>query len=126
MFLDEACVCFFLAFWPVSNADTDFHCVMAMSVTVLNNLLIKQEDPTEAIRHMSQALRLVSERLSGNDAVSDTTLAVVVAMAQCARLQGQYRQGLVHLEGLQQMIELRGGVSQLTRNQPGLAQMIFK
>ncbi len=126
MFLDEACVCSFLAFQPMSNADIDFPCVMAMSVTILNNPFLKQEDPTEAIRHLSQTFRLVNERLSGNDAVSDTTLAVVVVMAQYACLQGEHRQGLVHLEGLQGMIELRGGVSQLTRNEPGLTQMGFK
>jgi hypothetical protein len=97
-----------------------------MSVTVLNNLLIKQENPTEGLHHLSRAFNLVNERLSGNDALSDTTLAVVVAMAQYARLQGQYHQGAVHLEGLQRMIELRGGVSQLASSEPGLAQMIFK
>jgi hypothetical protein len=32
----------------------------------------------------------------------------------------------VILEGLQRMIELRGGVSQLASSEPGLAQMIFK
>jgi hypothetical protein len=99
---------------------------MAMSVTVLNNLLIEQEDPIEALRHLSRAFHLVNERLSGNDALSDTTLAVVVVMAQYARLQGQYHQGAVHLGGLQRMIELRGGVSQLTSSEPGLTQMIFK
>lgn len=99
---------------------------MAMSVTVLNSFLVKQVDPSEGIHHLSQTFHLINERISRNVAVSDTTLAVVVAMAQYARLQGQYRQGLVHLGGLQRMIELRGGVSQLTKNEPGLSQMIFK
>ena len=97
-----------------------------MTVTVLNNHLMQQEDPAEAIRHLSQTFRLINERLSENDAISDTTLAVVVVMAQYARLQSQYRQGLVHLEGLQRIIELRGEASHVSRNEPGLAQMIFK
>jgi len=58
MFVDEACVCCFLALRLISNANIDFHCVMAMCVTVLNSLLIKQEDPPEAIRHLSQTFRL--------------------------------------------------------------------
>lgn len=99
---------------------------MAVSVTALNNLAITQEDPTEGMHHLSHAFRLVNERLSGKDAVSDTTIAVVVIMSQYQRLQGQYRQGLVHLEGLQRMVELRGGISQLTTNKPGLAQKIFR
>ncbi len=104
----------------------DFHCVMAMSVFVLNNLLISREDPKEAIRHLLQTFHLVNQRISENQPVSETTLAVVVSMAQYSRLQGQYRQGLVHLEGLRQMIGSRGGCSQLTKFEPGLNQMIFK
>lgn len=125
MFLDEACKCVSCMLHNF-NTSIDFHCVMAMSITILNTFLIRPEDPTEATRHLLQTLRMVNERLSENQAVSDTTLAVVVVMAQHARLQGQYHQGLVHLEGLQRMIELRGGVSQLTKNAPGLTQMIFK
>jgi hypothetical protein len=62
--------------------------------TVLNNLLIKQENLIEAIHHLSQTFRLVNERLSRNDTVSNTILAVVVVMAQYVRLQGQYHQGI--------------------------------
>ena len=81
-----------------------------MCVTVLNNLLITQEEPKGATYHLSQAFHLVNERLSGNEAISDTTLAVVVIMAQYARIQGQYRQGLVHLDGASadDRIERRG------------------
>lgn len=97
-----------------------------MSVTALNNLVIEQEDPTEAMRHLSHTFRLVNERLSGNDAVSDPTIAVVLTMAKYERLQGQHRHSLVHFEGLRRMVELRGGISQLTRNKPDLAQKIFR
>jgi hypothetical protein len=126
MFLDEACAYSFLSFRRVFNKWTDFHCVMAMCVTVLNNFLVEQEDAAVAIRHLSQTFRLVNKRLSGNDAASDMTVAVVVVMAQYSRLQGQYHEGVVHLEGLQRMIELRGGISQLAKSEPGLTRMIFK
>ncbi|RDW84262.1 hypothetical protein BP6252_01852 [Coleophoma cylindrospora] len=106
--------------------DVDFHCAVAVSVTALNNLVIKQEDPIEAVQHISHAFRLINAKLSGDGAVSDTTIASVIIMSQYERLQGQYRQGVVHLEGLQRMVELRGGISKLTKNQHGMAQKIFR
>ncbi|RDW60302.1 hypothetical protein BP5796_11908 [Coleophoma crateriformis] len=96
-----------------------FHCAVAVSVTALNNLVIKQEDPIEAVQHISHAFRLINAKLSGDGDVSDTTIAAVIIMSQYERLQGQYRQGVVHLEGLQRMVELRGGISKLTKNKPG-------
>jgi hypothetical protein len=99
---------------------------VALSISALNNLVRKQEDPKEAMRHISQAIRLVNEKLSGKDAISNTTIAVVVMMAQYEHLQGQYRQGLVHLDGLQRIVELRGGISELKKDKPNLAQKIHR
>jgi hypothetical protein len=90
----------------------------------LNNLVRKPEDPKEAMRHISQALRLINERLSGKDAISNTNIAVVLIMTQYERLQDQYPQSLVHLDGLQRMVELRCGISQLRREKPSIAQKI--
>jgi hypothetical protein len=97
-----------------------------VSISALNNLARKQEDAKEATHHISQALRLVNEKLSGTDAISNTNIAVVVIMAQFERLRNHYRQGLVHLDGLQRMVELRGGISQLKRDKPSLAHKIHR
>lgn len=78
------------------------------------------------MRHMSQALRLINERLSGNDAVSNQTIAAVVAMVLYERQQGQFRRGLIHVKGLRQMTELRGGLSQLAQTEPSLTVMILR
>ena len=80
----------------------------------------------EALRHLSCTFRMVNERLSGNDALSDTSMAVIVAMTQYERLRGQYHQGLVHFKGLQQMVKLRGGITQLVSDAPALAQKLFR
>lgn len=80
----------------------------------------------EALRHLSCTFRLVNERLSGNDALSDDTMAVIVAMTQYERLRGQYHQGLVHFKGLQQMVKLRGGIIQLVSDAPELARKLFR
>ncbi|KFY90540.1 hypothetical protein V500_05144 [Pseudogymnoascus sp. VKM F-4518 (FW-2643)] len=103
-----------------------FHCAIATSVTARNGLIGEKDDPNEVIRHLSQTFRLVNERLSRNDAVSDATIAVVVIMAQHERLRGNHREGLVHVGGLERMVQLRGGVTALSRYRPGLTQKMFK
>ncbi|OTB00690.1 hypothetical protein M426DRAFT_267228 [Hypoxylon sp. CI-4A] len=103
-----------------------FHCSIAMCLTAANSLVVTQDDYREAIRHLSASLRLVNERLSGEQALSDTTIASVVAMYQYERLRGQHNQALVHFQGLQRMIELRGGVSRLAQEKPALVQKVFR
>ncbi|KAF7924188.1 uncharacterized protein EAE97_010800 [Botrytis byssoidea] len=110
MLLDEACL----------------HCGVAVSVTALNSLVLNREDPKIAMHHLSLAFHLINEKLSGNEAASDTTIAVVLTMSHYYRLQGQVIQGLVHLQGLERMVKMRGGISNLRREQPTLAQKIFR
>lgn len=97
-----------------------------MAVTAMNNLVSRPYDVTEALNHASQALQIFSKRLSGQDAASDANMAVVVAMTQFERHQGEYRRGAVHLNGLLQMVELRGGISLLTEYKPSLTQKLFR
>jgi hypothetical protein len=111
---------------PNINTAIDFHSAVATSVIALNNLLVKQEDPEQAMRHLSRTFHLVNQRLSSPDPVSDSTIAVVVSLTHYDRLRGQYRQGLVHLEGLRQIVELRGGVSEFTKSHRSLALKIFR
>jgi hypothetical protein len=92
----------------------------------LNLLSVNQESHRQAMRHVSQGLRLINQRLSGEDAVSDISIASVIGMAQYERHQEQYRQGVVHLRALQRMAKLRGGITDLTRKQPYLAQKMFR
>ncbi|KIX04844.1 uncharacterized protein Z518_05715 [Rhinocladiella mackenziei CBS 650.93] len=68
---------------------------------------------------------MVTEKLSSHEALSDPTLAVVVALIHYDRLQGQFHQGMVHFKGLQQLVQLRGGITQL-RRKPAIAQKIFR
>lgn len=89
-------------------------------------LLQKDKDSIEAIGHLQKTYRLINEALTGNEAASDKTMATIVVMSQFDRLQGQYRQGVIHLDGLQRMIEMRGGLSWLTREKPNIAQKIFR
>ncbi|KAF3059797.1 hypothetical protein GL218_05030 [Daldinia childiae] len=113
-----------IQFWFVDEAY--FHCSIAMSIAAKNLLTANSEDSTEGLSHLSDSLRLVNQRLSGGEALSDMTMASVVAMLQYERMCGQYNQGLIHFRGLQQMVELRGGISQLMKDKPELTQKIFR
>lgn len=99
---------------------------MAVALTALNDVVTEKEYTSEALRHLSQTLRLVNGRLSGLEAVSDITMAVIVMLIKYEPLHGRYRRGLFHLDGLQRMIQMRGGITQLARENPELAQKIFR
>ena len=67
---------------------------MAISLVSLNSIAVVKEDPELAVRHVTQTLQLVNQRLSRADAVSDASVAVVVMMAQYERHQERYVEGL--------------------------------
>ncbi|KAI1383976.1 uncharacterized protein F4822DRAFT_57322 [Hypoxylon trugodes] len=103
-----------------------FHCSIAMCLAAVDSLIVTREESVEAMHHVSSSLRLVKERLSGEKALADTTMATVVAMIQYERLCGQYYQALVHFEGLQEMVRLRGRIAHLRKSKPALVQKIFR
>ncbi|KAI1273568.1 hypothetical protein F5Y07DRAFT_252872 [Xylaria sp. FL0933] len=105
-----------------------FHCVVAMSVWAFMSFSPTRQEAAEALSHLSRSLRLVNQRLAenGNLALSDTTLAVVIAMTQHERLLGCHRDALIHFEGCQRMIELRGGIAKLVSECPAVAQKVFR
>ncbi|KAI0534211.1 hypothetical protein GGR58DRAFT_67898 [Xylaria digitata] len=105
-----------------------FHCVVAMSVAASVSLSLTRQETIEALCHLSRSLRLVNQRLAGDGdiALSDTTLAVVIAMTQHERLLGYHQHALIHFEGVQRIIALRGGISMLLSDCPGIAQKVFR
>lgn len=52
----------------------------------------------EVLHRAANAYHLVTDRLSGDDALSDSTLAVVMALVHFECLGGRYQQGLVHFK----------------------------
>jgi hypothetical protein len=62
----------------------------------------------------------------GNEATSDMTIAILVIMSQYERLQGQYARGYIHMQGLRRMVELRGGIKQLSRECRGVIQKVLR
>ncbi|GAB1312802.1 hypothetical protein MFIFM68171_03012 [Madurella fahalii] len=111
---------------PMFSDEAYYHGAMAVSITVLNKLCTHPEAPGAAVSHLCDTFRLVNSRLSGPDAVSDENLAAVVILEMYERCRGQYREGLVHLNGLQRMTELRGGIFKLATSRPDVVQKILR
>lgn len=68
---------------------------------------------SNASYHLGQAVSLVNQRLGTAEALSDSSLAVVNFLIVQQLLRESRTQAEIHLRGLQKMIELRGGISQL-------------
>jgi hypothetical protein len=96
------------------------------SLLALDRLTAKNEGPLTSMHHLSQTLHLINERLSGDNAVSDPNIAVVIMMAHYDRSQDQYAQGFAHVKGLQRMVAMRGGIARLLRIRPDIAHKILK
>lgn len=64
---------------------------------------------------------MVNQMLSGPESVSDIAIATVTTLALYERAHQQLT-GLVHLDGLYRMIQLRGGIARLTKVNRCLAQ----
>lgn len=62
---------------------------------------------------------MVQRRLESEDALSDSTMAIVISMFHQEQIRKQYAAAKVHMDGLQRMVKLRGGIETL-RDSPYL------
>ncbi len=99
---------------------------MAVFMTAFPTSNHGRSNQADRVRHICLAIRLVNARLSGRDAVSNETVMVVLSLGLYERFQGEYHRGLVHLEGLVRMIDLRGGIREFSTSRPDLARKVFR
>lgn len=72
----------------------------------------------EALYHVSQTLTLVNGRLNSNEALSDSTLGIILMLILQEQIRNQQREAEVHYDGLIKMVRLRGGLFQFETNLP--------
>ena len=77
----------------------------------------------EALQHLSKTFTLVQERLASDEALSDSTLGIILMLIAQEQIRHEQREAEIHFEGLKRMIELRGGLSQLESNVPLLLKI---
>lgn len=100
---------------------SDLHTILAIAASFSNVFLGKSKLSPEALEHLIQAYDLINRRLSGPEAVSDGTIAVVTTLAIFQRIHQQNYTGVIHFDGLYQMVQLRGGLTSLSRENRALA-----
>ena len=95
-------------------ADTaQFHALLYASC-VYHGLVQGITESREAALHLERASRLINDRLSGPAAeITDTTIGAVSCLAMGEAVRGHPDAWNVHMSGLRQMIQMRGGFSAL-------------
>ncbi|KAH8703375.1 hypothetical protein BGW36DRAFT_369254 [Talaromyces proteolyticus] len=72
----------------------------------------------KALHHLSQTLTRVQRRLGSDDALSDSSIALVVSLISQEQIRNQLCAAEIHAKGLEKMIQLRGGLGSLEGNMP--------
>lgn len=98
-----------------------FHSTLAISASYVDFCQRKPSVSPKTLHHIAKAYELVNAKLSGPNSVSDSAIAAVVALVMYQQVHNQHAAGLVHLHGLFQMIQLRGGIFRLLRENRALA-----
>lgn len=104
---------------------TVFHSVLAMSDVHEDALLGRHQTSPRALWHLSNTYRCIKQNLEKNSPPSDSTVAAVMSMAIHEDLIGHPGRSKVHVDALQHIVELRGGITHFTDNQL-LLQKIYR
>lgn len=91
---------------------TASYCSLALIASTNEFFISGGVSSPKALSYLSNTLSLVKRRMQGDEALSDSTICMVMMLI----LQEQIRHentSQIHYEGLKKMIKLRGGLSQL-------------
>ncbi|OBT73385.1 hypothetical protein VF21_07679 [Pseudogymnoascus sp. 05NY08] len=99
------------------------HCSMALMEACNGFFLGGDLTSSEALYHVSQTFILIRKRLESEEALSDTTIGIILMLILQEQVRKEDRAAEIHYEGLKKMVELRGGLGQLERNPPLLLKI---
>lgn len=71
-----------------------------------------ESSPT-ALYHISQTLAAVNRRLQSSEALSDSTIAIIVSLVRQEQIRNRQADSTIHFKGLARIVELRGGLDQM-------------
>ncbi|KAI1179158.1 hypothetical protein F4777DRAFT_499409 [Nemania sp. FL0916] len=103
-----------------------FHCTCGMAFACAAFMTEDNSHSPVALQHMSQAYRLINKQLSSNEALSDSTIAVVAAINVYDRLYGDPQKAMIHHNGLTSIIALRGGIRELAKRNFAIAEKTMR
>ena len=101
--------------FPIPSDAAALHITAFAVEGFIDRILRRQENNTNpaAMLHFQKGLRLLRGRLLGEDEtlkVSDSTISVVLKLANVTHFNGDYQASKQHMEGLRKMVDLRGGM----------------
>lgn len=99
---------------------------MAIAASFADVFLGKPCLSPQAMGHLSKAYSLVNQTLSKPEPVSDECIAAVVSLGIYQRVHQEPSAGSIHMAGLYEMIQLRGGMTSLFNENRALAQKIWR
>ncbi|KAH8687443.1 hypothetical protein BGZ60DRAFT_393600 [Tricladium varicosporioides] len=82
-------------------------------VTVHHDLQLGISDSQESLYHGGEAFRVISTRLRKKEALTDMTIAAVAMLANKENFDGKFNLSRLHIRGLNQMVNNKGGISAL-------------
>ncbi|KAE8147057.1 hypothetical protein BDV25DRAFT_169418 [Aspergillus avenaceus] len=100
----------------VFTDEAAYHCNTSLMQACNEIYLGDGASSPKALYHLSQTLTHIQRRLGSCDALSDSTMGLIVSLIMQEQIRGQGPATEVHARGLQKMVELRGGLGDLERN----------
>ncbi|KAB8268312.1 hypothetical protein BDV30DRAFT_17796 [Aspergillus minisclerotigenes] len=99
----------------VFTDEAAYHCNLSL-MQACNEIYLGNETSSRALYHLSQTLTQIQRRLDSCDALSESTMGLIISLIMQEQIRSQGAAAEVHARGLQKMVELRGGLSDLERN----------
>ncbi|OCL05404.1 hypothetical protein AOQ84DRAFT_379623 [Glonium stellatum] len=100
-----------LAWLSMATKDEAYFHALISQFTAHFSLIHQRGDPMEALTHRMEAVKLVNARLGDPDLeASDGTVSAVACMANYEAGNGTLVSVQIHMNGLEQMVKMRGGL----------------
>lgn len=100
-------------------------CISLMSAC--NNLFLGDaKDSTLSLYHLFETIKIVRRRLAGDQALSNSTIAIVLSLVQQEQMRNEFDIAHTHAKGLGKLIELRGGIEKIESDGPQNELLVMK
>ncbi|KAK8003548.1 SET domain-containing protein [Apiospora arundinis] len=102
------------------------HLMLAMAASMASFSLGESRLTPLIMTHLARTYQIINKRLSGPEALSDGSIAVVTSLAMHEDLHQQQSTAMVHFQGLRRMVELRGGMRHLFSVERHIGQKVWR
>ncbi|KAK1523782.1 uncharacterized protein CCOS01_08869 [Colletotrichum costaricense] len=102
-------------YWLLTDA-AFLHSIL-FTVGLMNDT-VKGDSPSKHTNfHIWKTLQLLNQNIADQDmALADSTIATIVSMCMVAEIFGQRDNAAAHIQGMRQIVKLRGGIESFSHN----------